>query len=403
MTNSCSSFRPPYAHFAMIYLDRDGKLEIIESSSIRERNSTVFTPEDTDSEDLPSGSTDMIPLRIGDTQNVMAYYERALQHFQQLNCRTVAKAFIKFVEPRKKVRHPYNGGKTPGSAPGTTGDSENTKPEWWPPGVMHKEPDHLRKKYRIGLLLHIIRNLGSYGITADKLKDIVGDTKRILKRPSDIEIIYEILRVRKMEERFERGEVDANMVVHISLIPEDDKEDDSVSSVTTKEPEHINLGLMNPISPLEQASTCMNTPTDSILSACSLPGRLSKAEPLNPENPAHDPPFYAKPQKYFDSWSEPVPSTPMTAEIVSPHNSSALAFDYAAQTYPNSTPGVTGHYDSWTPSSLQSIYSPVYYATPVSSQGMPQLSMNYPVSHRHAHLPNMDTIHQRSLCLRTES
>ncbi|KAF2998375.1 hypothetical protein E8E15_000168 [Penicillium rubens] len=45
MTNSCSSFRPPYAHFAMIYLDRDGKLEIIESSSIRERNSTVFTPE----------------------------------------------------------------------------------------------------------------------------------------------------------------------------------------------------------------------------------------------------------------------------------------------------------------------------------------------------------------------
>lgn len=29
----------------MIYLDRDGKLEIIESSSIRERNSTVFTPE----------------------------------------------------------------------------------------------------------------------------------------------------------------------------------------------------------------------------------------------------------------------------------------------------------------------------------------------------------------------
>lgn len=29
----------------MIYLDRDDNPEIVESSSIRERNSTVFTPE----------------------------------------------------------------------------------------------------------------------------------------------------------------------------------------------------------------------------------------------------------------------------------------------------------------------------------------------------------------------
>lgn len=101
-----------------------------------------------DSDDYtPSGSNEMVPLRVGDSQKVMAYYEGALKHFQQLNCRMVAKAFIKFIEPRKQVRHPYNGGKPPpGSAPGTTGDPEKTKPEWWPPGVMHKEPDHLRKE-----------------------------------------------------------------------------------------------------------------------------------------------------------------------------------------------------------------------------------------------------------------
>lgn len=101
-----------------------------------------------DREDFsPSGSSDMVPLRVGDTQKIMNYYEGALKHFQQLNCRMVAKAFIKFVEPRKQVRHPYNGGKAPpGSAPGTSGDPEKTKPEWWPPGVMHKEPDHLRKE-----------------------------------------------------------------------------------------------------------------------------------------------------------------------------------------------------------------------------------------------------------------
>ncbi|CAG8140947.1 unnamed protein product, partial [Penicillium nalgiovense] len=317
MTNSRSSFRPPYAHFAMIYLDRDGKLKVDESSSIQEQNSTVFTPEvrqnfleilgerigyhapirqtmdasprrvrrrkgnapalsvddrlteqDTDSEEGPSGSTEMVPLRIGDSQKVMAYYEGALKHFQQLNCRMVAKAFIKFIEPRKQVRHPYNGGKPPaGSAPGTTGDPEKTKPEWWPPGVMHKEPDHLRKEYRIELLLHIIRKLGSYGITAEKLKDVAGDTKRSLKHPSHVEIIYEILRVRKMEERFERGEVDANMVVYTmnrGPSPKGDEEDDSTSSVTIEEPEHINQGLMTPISSFEQASTSLTTPIDNI-------------------------------------------------------------------------------------------------------------------------------------------
>ena len=106
------------------------------------------TEQGSDSEDFSSnGSTEMVPLRIGDSQKVQHYYESALKHFQQLNCRMVAKAFIKFIEPRKQVRHPYNGGKPPpGSAPGTTGDPEKTRPEWWPPGVMHKEPDHLRKE-----------------------------------------------------------------------------------------------------------------------------------------------------------------------------------------------------------------------------------------------------------------
>lgn len=99
----------------------------------------------------------MVPLRIGETQKVTSYYESALKHFQQLNCRMVAKAFIKFIEPRKQVRHPYNGGKPPpGSAPGTTGDPEKTKPEWWPPGVMHKEPDHLRKECMYFALFKLI-------------------------------------------------------------------------------------------------------------------------------------------------------------------------------------------------------------------------------------------------------
>ncbi|CAI7617818.1 unnamed protein product [Penicillium discolor] len=473
MTNSRSSFRPPYAHFAMIYLDRDGKLSVDESSSIQEQNSTVFTPEvrqnfleilgerigyhapahqtidtsprrvrrrkgnapvltinddrlteqDTDSEDVPSGSAEMVPLRIGDAQKVMSYYEGALKHFQQLNCRMVAKAFIKFIEPRKQVRHPYNGGKPPaGSAPGTTGDPEKTKPEWWPPGVMHKEPDHLRKEYRIELLLHIIRKLGAYGITADKLKDVAGDTKRSLKHASHVEIIYEILRVRKMEERFERGEVDANMVVYTmnrGPSPKGDEEDDSSStSVTIEEPEHINQGLMTPISSFDQASTSLTTPIDNIAPTRSLPGSFSMAEPLTFENPTRqDRPYYTTPPQYTDSFSsQPMLSTPVTTEMISPHDVSVSAFDYSAHnTYPNSTPdqrGVNGHYDTWTPSFRQNIFSPVDYATPASSQGIPQPSMTYQMpmvshmhdmSHHHAQQSHMDSIHQRSLPFRTGS
>lgn len=103
--------------------------------------------DDSDSDDYSPAGNETTSIRVGDSTKILNYYEGALKHFQQLNCRMVAKAFIKFIEPRKQVRHPYNGGKPPaGSAPGTTGDPEKTKPEWWPPGVMHKEPDHLRKE-----------------------------------------------------------------------------------------------------------------------------------------------------------------------------------------------------------------------------------------------------------------
>ncbi|KAJ5836584.1 hypothetical protein N7447_002610 [Penicillium robsamsonii] len=471
MSSSRASFRPPYAHFAMIYLDRDGKLKVDESSSIQERNSTVFTPEvrqnfleilgerigyhapahqtmdtsprrvrrrkgnapalsvcddrlteqDSDSEEFANGSTEMVPLRIGDAQKVMAYYEGALKHFQQLNCRMVAKAFIKFIEPRKQVRHPYNGGKAPpGSAPGTTGDPEKTKPEWWPPGVMHKEPDHLRKEYRIELLLHIIRKLGAYGITADKLKDVAGDTKRSLKHASHVEIIYEILRVRKMEERFERGEVDANMVVYTmnrGPSPKGDEEDDSTPSVTIEEPEHISQGLMTPISSFEQASTSLTTPIDNIPSARSLlPGNFSVAEPLNFEHPTRqDRPYYATPPQYTESFSQSMLNAPVTAEMISPHDVSVSSFDYSTHnTFSNSTPDHSraGHYDTWAPSFRQNIFTPVEYPTPASSQGMAQSTMAYQMpmvsqmhdmSHHHAQQSQMDSIHQRSLPFRTGS
>ena len=72
------------------------------------------------------------------------YYEKIFRNLQQTNCRIIAKAYIKLVEPRKQVNYPYNGRKI---VEGRTQqlDPEATKPPWWPRGVSHREPDHLPK------------------------------------------------------------------------------------------------------------------------------------------------------------------------------------------------------------------------------------------------------------------
>lgn len=176
----------------------------------------------------PSGAAvNRIALEVGDADRLEQYYTISLRHFQQVNCRVVAKAFIKFIEPRKQVRHPYNGGRPkPGAPPGTKGDPEKTKPEWWPAGVVHREPDHLKKEgksltyrlftdhlylqsitERVDLLVHIVRKLGRIGVTADKLLEIAFDCRRQLKEQEKFTIIEEIFKVRKMEERYERGEI----------------------------------------------------------------------------------------------------------------------------------------------------------------------------------------------------
>jgi hypothetical protein len=64
---------------------------------------------------------------------------------------------------------------------------------------------------RLQLLVHILRKLGKFDITAEKLEDISQDCKRSLKPEDSIDekmdILTEIFKVRKQEERFERGEI----------------------------------------------------------------------------------------------------------------------------------------------------------------------------------------------------
>jgi len=83
-------------------------------------------------------------ISVKDTDLLRGYYEKVFQNLQQTNCRVIAKAYVKLVEPRKQVNYPYNGRKI---VAGRTQQLEPdaTKPPWWPTGVSHREPDHLPK------------------------------------------------------------------------------------------------------------------------------------------------------------------------------------------------------------------------------------------------------------------
>ena len=83
-------------------------------------------------------------IPIHDPQTLVRMYEKAFENLQQTNCRVLAKAFIKVVEPRKQVNYPYNGRKAIGGRTVQL-DPEQTKPPWWAPQVRYREPDHLPK------------------------------------------------------------------------------------------------------------------------------------------------------------------------------------------------------------------------------------------------------------------
>ncbi|RAL12298.1 DUF2841 domain-containing protein [Aspergillus homomorphus CBS 101889] len=154
-------------------------------------------------------------LRLGDTDSLRQYYEKAFDQFQQLNCRVIAKALIKLVEPRKQVNYPYNGRRTSGSGSQKM-DPELTKPGWWPDGVTHREPDHLFKRERIRLLVHILCDLRtSKGITAKSLEEAGQDVRRAIQPSTRLAVLDEIFYVRKMEELYLDGKISGETTIRV--------------------------------------------------------------------------------------------------------------------------------------------------------------------------------------------
>ncbi|KAL6232179.1 hypothetical protein BDW75DRAFT_243225 [Aspergillus navahoensis] len=157
-------------------------------------------------------------LPIGNKSVLRSYYEKAFECLQQTNCRILAKAYIKVVEPRKQVNYPYNGHKLVAGIPQQF-DPEETRPLWWPVGVTHREPDHLRKPERILLLIHILCELReSHAICVEKLREADQAIRRQISPVERLQILDEIYRVRGEEERYLDGRSDPQAVVYVSRI-----------------------------------------------------------------------------------------------------------------------------------------------------------------------------------------
>ncbi|KAL4882779.1 hypothetical protein BJY04DRAFT_216876 [Aspergillus karnatakaensis] len=198
-------------------------------TSLNKRSRPAFrhSPGSGYARELPPGfryaSLKRSTLQLGQTNIIRMYYEKALDCFQQLNCRVIAKAFVKEVEPRKQVNHPYNGRKTIDGATKVF-DPEKTKPKWWPAGVRHKEPDHLGKAERIRLIVHILCELkNSHGITAERLMKAGQDVKRAIEPKVKLDILDEIYYVRGMEELYLDGKISGDTTIQVSEVNIDDE------------------------------------------------------------------------------------------------------------------------------------------------------------------------------------
>lgn len=159
----------------------------------------------------------MLPIRNHGL--LRKYYEKAFESLQQINCRILAKAYIKLVEPRKQVNYPYNGRKII-SGSSQQFDPELTKPAWWPSGVTHREPDHLLKAERIRLLVHILCELrSSHAICVEKLREADQSIRRQILPSERLQVLDEIYSVREEEEAFLDGRTGTYYPLPFQVVP----------------------------------------------------------------------------------------------------------------------------------------------------------------------------------------
>ncbi|KAL4775138.1 hypothetical protein BDW60DRAFT_214500 [Aspergillus nidulans var. acristatus] len=128
-------------------------------------------------------------LRVGQTQLLRKYYERAFEDFQQLNCRVIAKAYVKMT------------GQLPGPRGYTAGPREDKA----------KVVARRRETQRAGS-----SSQACHGVTAAKLKDAGLDVRRQIQPEKRLQVLDEIYYVRNQEELYLDGKISGDHMVHVS-------------------------------------------------------------------------------------------------------------------------------------------------------------------------------------------
>ncbi|KAK3366560.1 hypothetical protein B0H63DRAFT_405371 [Podospora didyma] len=181
-------------------------------------------------------------IRISNAEEVCNFYDERFKSCQQTACKLIAKIFIKTIAPKKQSNNPY-------------ASKDATAPDWWPKPwgptkdekVRHKEPDHLWKKERVYLLIHILRmvtepnhkqhkDIQRLDITISKLEETTmgalstwfadkDKPAQALKKT----FLEEIFRIAKVEEQYKNDEIDAGTEVFVRINDNAYHSDDNAS------------------------------------------------------------------------------------------------------------------------------------------------------------------------------
>lgn len=126
-------------------------------------------------------------MDLTNTEALLQYLAACLYLLQQETCKNIARTWIKFIEPKKQSKYPYKRGM-------------ETAPPWWPRHVTHKEPDHLQKNERIGLLSHLLLYSN---FSLESLMEATNDNKEVVPSPKRVfvEQAFEIAHVYRLLNR----------------------------------------------------------------------------------------------------------------------------------------------------------------------------------------------------------
>ncbi|OBT63278.1 hypothetical protein VE03_07925 [Pseudogymnoascus sp. 23342-1-I1] len=214
-------------------------------------------------------------IAIGDDAAREDVYRQCLKDIQQNGCKFIGKAWVKLLEPKKQSTYPYTKG-------------AQKRPPWWPAmtgpnKIRHKEPDHLHKRERIILLMHIIDLVVSQdpaspahqrNITVAKLEEVTREAMASWfadrEKPKNAEkrkFLAQLFRVLYKEERYRRGELDASATVSVNdgagTTDEDDDDDDEDEDPSPQQQRH----QPQPISPFLPTPSSSLSPSHPITSA----------------------------------------------------------------------------------------------------------------------------------------